>query len=1062
MRRMLASRLLLSAVFAAVLVSSAVVGALVTLSLRTLPATAQRELEQSAGTSIDVTGQGTLAQVATDTSGVRTSLRAAFGAVPVALDTALWSEPLRFPGTLSGQQVLGQAAAMDAISGNARLIAGSWPAAASAGGPVPVAAPLGAAGALRLTVGELLTVRNDYTQAPLRLRITGLYLPRQPTAAYWTLSLLGTTGSGVQYAVRTFGPLVTTRSEFESGRLSVIAASWHATPALGRIQLAAYAALARRISAAEQNLGSPLTYGGLAVTTSLPQLLADTELGLAAARSLLLVSALQVLLLAAASVALAARLLAGQREEEIALLSARGMARRQLAGRATAEAAMTIVPAVLGAVAGSLLASLIRPAAQRPAAGTAQIPLFVWGTAGAITIGATLIMLWPVLSPLDPVTAGVRRGRHAALATTVLAGADIALIAVAAIAVWQLRLYAEVPQAAAASIGVYPVLAVAPALALAGAALIPLRALPLAASALDRLSARTRRLAPALASWQLSRRPIRQSGPALLVILAVAIGTIALAEHQSWHRSVVDQADFTAGALVRADLATPLPLSDGTAITTARGVAAAMPASRIVQTGGAQLLAIGTRQAGATVLLRPDLAPMPAAQLWRSITPAGRAPGLVLPGRPARLEITARLSLGVAAGIISSMPATVYIQDADGIVYAVPAGELSDHQRRLVATLSPGHRADYPLRLLGVSLTWMLPTRELPPPATVTITVSGLAVSPAATGGFRASFVTGAGLGSWQAAGSIPASYQNPSSVDPPAVESSQTTGGALSLTISPGFGSIASRGGLVSIPAQLTLTAPVRLQPIPAIATQPFLTASLAHVGSRVQVEASGVSVTARIVAAVSAFPSAGAGGSALIVDQATLQDQLLAQSAAPVPATEWWLRTTGPVRLPAGAVATSAAALAAAMFADPLSRVQQATLLAVAVAAALLAALGFAVSVAASMRERRTQSALLGALGVSRAERTRQLCLEQLMLSAPAAVAGVLLGAGLAWLLIPAVTRTGVGLPPFPPPLLTIPLGPCAALVLTATAIPVVAAAGTVVYQPDPAAQLRTAETA
>lgn len=37
--------------------------------------------------------------------------------------------------------------------------------------------------------------------------------------------------------------------------------------------------------------------------------------------------------------------------------------------------------------------------------------------------------------------------------------------------------------------------------------------------------------------------------------------------------------------------------------------------------------------------------------------------------------------------------------------------------------------------------------------------------------------------------------------------------------------------------------------------------------------------------------------------------------------------------------------------------------------------------------------------------------------MLSAPAAAAGLVLGAGLSWLLVPTVTRTGLGLLPFPP---------------------------------------------
>jgi hypothetical protein len=734
LRRLAYSRFLLGTVFAAVLISSAVAGALVTLSVRTLPGAALLQLEHSGGASIDISGQPTLGEVAGDDSAIRTAIHSAFATIPVTLNGALWSEPLRFPGTGpastagtgpggTGVEVLAQAAAVDAIAAHARLTAGTWPGSGPAGGPIPVAVPAAAAGPLRVSAGQVLTVRNDYTGGPVRIRITGLYVPVQPTSAYWQISLLGTTGSSIEGTTRTFGPLVTSRQAFQSRSLAVVAASWQAAPALSHIPYAEYAALARRISAAETDLASPSLYTSLTVTSSLPQLLADGGRGLAVARSLLLISALEMLMLAAASIALAARLVAGQREGETALLSARGMARRQQVSRAAAEAALTVVPAVAGAIAGSLLAGLAFPFAR-----SAQVPLLVLAVAAAITIGATLIMLWPVLGPADPMTAGVRRGRQAALAVTAHAGLDIALIAVAALAVWQLRLYTQAPppgaQAGPAS---YSVLVVAPALALAGAALVPLRALPLLAGALDRLSARTRRLGSALASWQLSRRPIRQTGPALLVILAVAIGTLALAEHLSWHQSAVDQANFTVGAAERVDLAEPLTLSDESAITSARGEGAAMPVAIQSQTGGATVLAVG-RQAAAVVRLRPDLATEPAARLWHSIVPPGPPAGLALPGRPTRLEISARLA-GAAAPVIGPMPVTLLIQDADGVVYSVPAGDLAPGQDRLVAVLSPARRADYPLRLLGASLAYPVPRARVP--GRLTVTVTGLAVSAA-------------------------------------------------------------------------------------------------------------------------------------------------------------------------------------------------------------------------------------------------------------------------------------------------------------------------------------------
>jgi hypothetical protein len=82
--------------------------------------------------------------------------------------------------------------------------------------------------------------------------------------------------------------------------------------------------------------------------------------------------------------------------------------------------------------------------------------------------------------------------------------------------------------------------------------------------------------------------------------------------------------------------------------------------------------------------------------------------------------------------------------------------------------------------------------------------------------------------------------------------------------------------------------------------------------------------------------------------------------------------------------------------------------------------------------------------------------------MLSLPAAAAGVLIGTVLAHLLVPAVTLTGGAAAPFPPATVVVPLGQVALLALAVAAVPVLAAAVTAAYRPDPAAQLRAGETA
>jgi len=216
--------------------------------------------------------------------------------------------------------------------------------------------------------------------------------------------------------------------------------------------------------------------------------------------------------------------------------------------------------------------------------------------------------------------------------------------------------------------------------------------------------------------------------------------------------------------------------------------------------------------------------------------------------------------------------------------------------------------------------------------------------------------------------------------------------------------------------------------------------------------------------VAEVRAFPTAGGAGAAVIVDQGWLQDALLAQSQPPLPVTQWWLAAPHGVHagLPAGAAVVTRTGSAAGLLSDPLPNVPQLSLLVIVAAAALLAGIGFVVSVAAAVRERRLQDALLAALGVDRAARTGQLCLEQLMLSVPAAAAGAAIGVALAYLLVPAVTLTTGAAAPFPPVQVVIPLGWTALLALSIAAVPVLAAAATAAYRPDPAAELRAGESA
>jgi hypothetical protein len=1080
-------RLLAASLGLVIVFSVAITTALAGFGTRALPEAVHQRLASAASSSVAISGQVGAARASADTPVIDSLFRSALGGVPFTMMTGRWSDGLALPRA-HGSSVIStiQAAALGGVASHVGLVAGNWPGPRRQGQPVSVALPASTARMLGLSVGEVLTLRDARTGAPVRLAVVGLFRVRDPASPYWQLSLLGTAGYLVTGSFITYGPMLVDPGALGPGGLTVGDASWLARVDTARIPPASMPQLQQRLARLVSVLQDRQSLGGLQVSTRLPRTLSELASSLVVSRSLLIIGTLELVLLALAAVALAARLLASQREEETALLNARGVARGQLALVSLAEAVLLAVPAAaVGIMLGGYGAGLLLSASGLPDSGARGVTGVsrvimeggAWWPAAMIAVLAVIVMVWPALRPEPPGNARVRRGRQAALSTVARAGLDAAMVALGLLALWELRRYSAVQRLSGGELGIDPVLAAAPVLALVGISLVPLRLLPIAARRLDRVSARARHVDAALAGWQLARRPRRQVGPVLLVMLAVATGTLALAQHQSWRQSQLDQASFAGGADMRVDLASPLALSRAGTLAHAAGVVSAMPVASLYN--GFSLLALDARAATGTVLLRPDLSPLPAAALWRRIIPGG-GPGLELPGKPARLEITAMVR-PAAALRLGALPVDLSVQDGSGIVYQVSAGNLAADGRfhNLIAMLSATRRAVYPLRLLGVSASYTLPRPVHPGPAAIAgrhprqvpaarsaFLIGGLAVSDRAAGGIPPRFANGAALASWHPLAAAAELADPRAQGTPPAVTAWRAAGGSAELTFTAGSGDIVERPWLPPLPVsgQFSVTTGNPAVPLPAIATTAFLSSAGAHVGNVVQLPVGSVNVPARLIAEVRGFPTVASGQPAVIVDLGQLGDALAARLQPPLSVTQWWLRTGSgiPAGLPPGTAVTTRAGLAAGLLADPLPNVQQLGSLVIVIAAGLLACLGFAVSVAAAVRERRLTDAVLAALGVGPTARAGQLCLEQLMLSVPAAAAGALIGVILARLLVPAVMLTSAAAAPFPPARVEIPLILLALLALAVAAIPVVAAATTVGYRPDPAAQLRAGESA
>ena len=1086
LRRMRASRLLLGCVLLAALVTSTLLAALADFAAVTLTQAAEQQVSSSAQLSVQVNSTASAAQAGRAGRFIRASLRSALGPQGLAMQSALWSDPLNLPAPAgSGSQWIAAVAALGGITAHTRLVAGAWPQPSHAGSPYGVAVPVTDARVLRLRLGQSLPLSDADNGNAVTVRITGIYQIDDPAARYWGLSLVSASGVTAQPGFRTYGPFLVAAGTFAPGRLTVGQRSWLALPVRSTVPPGRMRGLAVRVQRAVVGLDQAQGFGGIVASTSLPQLLSGTAASYEVARSLLFVGGLELLLVAAAAMALTGRLLASQREPESALLAARGLTRRQVGLLAVVEAVTAAIAAgaagvVLGALLARLLAgfsSSLRGVRQAgPALGQASLQAGLWPVLVVILLTA-IVLAWPAAGSATAARVGARRGRPAVVATASRVGVDLAVVVLAALTAWQLRRYSAVAHSASGVLGVDPVLVVAPALILTAVALVPLRLLPTVTRQADQLAARGRRLTTALAAWQLSRRPVRQAGPALLVILAVGTSTLALSEELSWRQSVRAQAAMTVGADARIDVPPAGGTASVAAAVTARDVRAAMPVS--VFDGGlsGQVVALNASTAASVVLLRPDQSRIPAAQLFRLLTPSARPAGVGLPGRPVRVAMQASLGSAPAAWQLGALAVSLSVQAADGVVYALPAGALpadgSGHL--LTATIPAADRASFPLRLVGVTLAYQMPPVTAGTAAAVAVqrrevsmTISGFAASADAAGPLTR-FAAGTVLGGWQrgAASTALASDMKGASGIEPAVGGWRRSGaGDLTVAVWPGDGQLVPPPGNTPLPisAAVTLTARPGFGIIPGIATSSFAAASGSGVGSTVVAAVGDYHVPVRIVAEVSSFPTVGAG-SALIIDQGAVQALLAGVAAPPLEVTSWWLstRTGEPPEASRGGVSVvSLRQVADSLLDSPIGAAPQQAALTIAAAVALLATLGFAVSVWASLTERRASNALLAALGVSRLSRARQLCLEQSLLAAPAAAIGLLAGAAIAQLLIPAVTLTATAARPTPPALVYLPVGWVIGLAAVVAVIPVLVAAATVASRPDPAAELRATGTA
>ncbi|MFD9562259.1 FtsX-like permease family protein [Streptomyces sp. NPDC059994] len=1092
--RVRAHRLLLAAALLAVLLTTSVLAALTAFSGSIGDASLRHTLatRSAAPSALIVKATVPEAKRQAADAAVREGARRTFDGLPVTTRTLTQSGPYALPRTLQSPDArkgtepdLTLFAAVDRT--RVRLTGGSWPAPPGTGREIQAALPENAAAQLGLRHWPVsLTLADRMSGPAVQVRVTGVYRPVDATEAYWQLDDLGGRGTR-RVNFTTYGPLLTDPTALTGGRLSPGQTSWLASADFSTLTTRRIGALRAAAAQGPKSLVEGKAFAGDATaTTSLPDVLDRAERSLLVSRSTLLIVALQLVLLAGYALLLVARLLSSERTGETELLRARGGSRSRLLGLSATEALLLAAPA---AVCAPLLSGpLTRLLAGHGPLARIGIHLdtgptgTVWLVAALVALGCAAAVVAPALS-----AGRATRARAAALPASVRAGADIGLLLIAGVAYWQLDRQTSGSGALSGDrtggLGIDPLLVAAPALALLAGTVLTLRLLPPAAKLAERRAAGGRGLPAALAGWQFSRRPLRGAGPVLLLVLAVAMGMLAIGQSASWDRSQEDQADFRAGTSVRVFGSSLSGFGQAGSYDTVPGVRAVAPAARssVELSGGRSgtLLALDTAHTDG-LLLRSDLGGRPARALLGELTPPRTArPGVLLPADAAELALSLRLGAEGAPGGASpsgvTANLTAVVEDRFGIQYRLPAGALEadgrQAERRLSLDLAAGApvgRPAAPLALTGFELDFNVPfekaeqhrftVREL---RTVARDGRTAPVALPAADRWRASSLE---------SGEGPGGLLN---LTP------QTDGQSLSVPYATGSTTVTA-GSWEGIPSRTVRLAAVRPAPpaLNAIATDRFLASSGTRVGQTVTAVLAGQTLRAKVVDRMAEVPTTGPGaetaggggrdGGALLLDLSAVNARLAADAGGSLAPTEWWLTTgTGDAARAAAALRARPdidpqqvvvrAEVAEQLRDDPLGAGPQAALIAAAIVAAALAAVGFAVSAAGSLRERGAEFAVLRALGAPRRQLARLIAAEQGVLIALALLVGLALGEVLTRAVVPLIVLTGQATQPVPKVLVELPAGRLAVLLAGVAAVPLLIVATLALRRTDPAVSLR-----
>ena len=883
-------------------------------------------------------------------------------------------------------------AAYDGLEQHVRVVQGSFPSR-----PVPVdvwqvTMSRQAAAQLGLEAGDRYCLA-DSSGTGACMQVVAIWESTDPASAWWGPESVP--DNAVLTAPEAYGGLLRAFPNTQSAASVTLAPD---TGAFRQLDLQQALDRLRRLRGAFTVARSDTT-----IATGLDTALQDYADRFGRAQFAIELLAAQVLLIAFFYLLFASGHALDQQQEQLSIWRSRGWR------RSSVFAVLMVEFSLLGLLAlpvGVALGLLAAAAAVQAAFGTVPPGLAAGGAGalwqpGALALGLGLCLL--AVRAASASRRGLGEGRRLASRPALRPWwqwrqLDLGLALLGAVLLARVPLMAESGGPAAGDPTVLPLTG----LALLLLALPALRLLPQAA----RLAGLARRdVSVALASWQLSRRPLQHSLLALLLLFTIALGVFASGYITTERWNSDDRAAYAAGADLRATYSGDVQMPDTRPV--ARALKAATALSLVYRGQGQPgqaglepwLLGVDPYTFDRVAWSRPDLAAQPQNQVVAMVGQPG-AGAYPLPGSPQRLGVWVS-SPGLTAEISAD------VVDAAGRPGELRLGTLDyTGWRYLDAPIAVADgRPRYPLylRQLSIHVPQLRPAASWPRyPYAGTLALSDL-------------------------------SQTLPGAVQPVVITHFSDTSDQS------GWYATRSEGGLSLGQIKATLdelrdgrpTTPLTpdvadgemtVRPVPPATVLPAVaaTATLDRLGIQLdqpfQLTIGAATVAVSVVALAHHFPTfyPEAGQDFLLIDRDPLLTQLCYQGEPHAWPNEIWARTDGSadgadVRLLRGAAGMhevqSRRELQWAAQTDPLARQLVANLIIGFAAALTLAVAAFGLHFLVAMAGRRGEYAILDANGLPPWTVRRSVTWEQLVLIGFALGIGLALGLLVTWIVLPVL---------------------------------------------------------